>query len=375
MIYRTLGRTGIEVGVVGMGTEYFQGVPRETVAAVVQEALDRGASYIDAVYAFPEYRDAIAAGLSGRRDKAVIAGHLGCAVSDDGQYRKTKDPLECERYFDDLLRRLDTDHTEPVALQWIDSERELKQAMRPGGVLDVAKRLEQQGKARYVGLSAHKVPVALTAVQSGEFDMLMFPVNMAWNVIPGRNELLEECERQGVAVVAMKPYAGGRLFQEKGPEPVTPTKCLSYVLDQRAVAVAVPGMKSVDELRAALAYVEATEQERDYSVIIAAYQEDLRGNCVYCNHCLPCPAGIDIGYTLRRLDASQPRFEGGKRVSRRAKAEKLDFYYGAEKPSSADFNKHGPGPEACTACGLCSHRCPFDVDVVTGMQQAATMAG
>ncbi|MHB0874483.1 MAG: aldo/keto reductase [Anaerolineae bacterium] len=368
MIYRTLGRTGLQVGVVGLGTEYLQGASRDTVVAVLHEALDRGAGYIDALYAFPDYRDNLGAGLAGRRDKAVITGHLGCGVTADGQYLKTKNVSESERFFEDLLTRLHTDYVDVLMLQWIDSQRELSQVMKPGGLLSVAKRYQQQGKARHIGISVHKVPIALQAVQSGEFDVLMFPVNMAWNVIPGRNEMLAVCEENGVGVVAMKPYGGGRLLQEEGP--VTPAKCLAYALDQRAVATVAAGAKNLAEMQAALHYVDATDEERDYGAIIATYQEDLRGNCVYCNHCLPCPSGIDIGYTLRRLDALTPHYRDGVRISRRARSQQLDFYYGADKPTSAAFDRKAAGPETCTECGACARRCPFDVDVVAKMKQA-----
>jgi uncharacterized protein len=368
VIYRTLGRTGLQVGVVGLGTEYLQGASRETVVAVLHEALDHGANYLDALYAFPGYRDNLGAGLAGRREQAVITGHLGCGVTADGQYLKTKNVADAERYFEDLLVRLHLDYVDVLMLQWIDSQRELNQVMKPGGLLALAKRLQQEGKARHVGISVHKVPIALQAVQSGEFSVLMFPVNLAWNVIPGRNEMLAVCEQNGVGVVAMKPYGGGRLLQDDGP--LTATKCLAYALDQQAVATTVPGAKSLAEMQAALQYVDASAEERDYSAVLASYQEDLRGNCVYCNHCLPCPSGIDVGYTLRRLDALTPHYRDGVRITRKARAQQLEFYYGADKPTSASYDRKAAGPETCTACGACSRRCPFDVDVVAKMKQA-----
>ena len=129
MINRKLGRGGPDVGVIGLGTEYLVGQPRQEVVATLHEALDNGASYIDALYAYPEYRDNVGAGLKGRRDQAVIAGHIGAAVTDDGQYRKTSDTAECARFWVDLLTRLGIDYAEVAVLQWIDAARELRQAM------------------------------------------------------------------------------------------------------------------------------------------------------------------------------------------------------------------------------------------------------
>jgi len=61
MIYRKLGRTGLEVSIIGLGTEYLNRKPRDTVVSVVREAIDKGVSYFDVVFAFPEYRDNMAA--------------------------------------------------------------------------------------------------------------------------------------------------------------------------------------------------------------------------------------------------------------------------------------------------------------------------
>jgi hypothetical protein len=46
-------------------------------------------------------------------------------------------------------------------------------------------------------------------------------------------------------------------------------------------------------------------QERDYSVIAALTPKDTKGTCVYCKHCHPCPAGLDIGLINKYYDLSR----------------------------------------------------------------------
>jgi aryl-alcohol dehydrogenase-like predicted oxidoreductase len=65
MEYRKLGRTGLDVGVIGLGTEYLNQQPRETVVAAVREAIERGVNYIDLVFSFPAYLDNLGAALRG----------------------------------------------------------------------------------------------------------------------------------------------------------------------------------------------------------------------------------------------------------------------------------------------------------------------
>ncbi len=86
---------------------------------------------------------------------------------------------------------------------------------------------------------------------------------------------------------------------------LTPAQCLSYALSQVGVSTTVPGCKNLNELAEALAYWHASEEERDFSEVFRAFADSASGQCVYCNHCLPCPVEIDIGKTLSLLDEAQ----------------------------------------------------------------------
>jgi len=177
--------------------------------------------------------------------------------------------------------------------------------------------------------------------------------------------------------VAMKVYGGGRLLDDsptveledfqigrqqmaggasryKRTARITPTQCLSYVLDLRAVSTTVPGAKSVRELEEALAAPAAPFDQRDYWGLLPAFAQFATGECVYCNHCLPCPSGINIGRTLRLLDRSRNGVT----------QEGLDAYRAMEADASD-----------CIQCGQCSSRCPFGVDVVAKMSLAASRFG
>jgi len=365
MEFRKLGRTGLDVSVIGLGTEYLNGQPRETVVSVVHEAVDRGVNYIDLLFPFPEYRDSFAAALQGRRERVILTGHLG-ATEKDGQYLKTRSVKKSEPFFLDLLSRLGTDHIDILFLHNFNTLKDYESITKPGGLLDLARRVQQEGKARFIGLSAHDIAVATEAVESGVIDVLMFPVNLAGNAMPGRKELLSLCASRGVGLVAMKPFAGGKLlhkatirlaryqtggesYKQKIATQITPVHCLSYVLAQVGVSAAVPGVKDRGELLAALHTLEATGAERDYSPIISHFGQVVEGECVYCNHCLPCPAVIDIGQINRLLDTAQQGLAEGLRMA-----------YDA-LPVTAS---------ACTECGACVERCPFGVDVISRMRQA-----
>lgn len=367
MAYRPLGRTGLMVGEIGLGTEYLSGQSREAVSAVIREAIEHGVNYIDVVFSFPDYLDNLGAALQGHRDRVFLAGHLGSGIK-DGQYRRTRNVKQCATYIDEVLARLGTDHVDVLMLHNCDRQKDYEKLMDPHGPLGLALRLREEGKARFFGFSGHTVDTSLQAVTSGYVDVLMLPLNMTANAVPGRKELLQACAAHSVGVVAMKPFAGGKLLNQdrtvrvghfhrggealklKKQAPITAVQCLSYVLSQVGVSTAVPGCGNLDHLHAALAYAEASEEERDFAPLLADFEQYVTGECVYCNHCLPCPAAIDIGQVNRLLDMAQ---EG--------KSAALDAAYSTLASKASD----------CTACGACVERCPFGVAVMARMAQAA----
>ena len=369
MEYRKLGRTGLDVSVIGLGMEYLNGQPRDTVVETVQTAIEAGVNYFDVIFSFPEYLDNMRAAFAGQRDQVLLTGHLG-STHKDGQYVRSRDPKKSEACFLESLARLQTDYVDILFLHNSNTPQDYKKIFKPGGQLDTALRLQKEGKARFLGFSGHNISTSLQAVETGHIDVLMFPINLAANAVPGKKELLQACATRGVAVVAMKPFGGGKLLNKdrtvrvgsyqmggqalklKKTAPITPVQCLAYVLAQVGVCTAVPGCKNAAQLTDALAYIQAPAEEKDFAPLVAEFQQYLSGECVYCNHCLPCPAHIDIGQMTRLLD-----------LSRRQLTAELHGLY-QELPVKAS---------ACTECGACAQRCPFEVDVMANIKQAVMM--
>jgi predicted aldo/keto reductase-like oxidoreductase len=129
-------------------------------------------------------------------------------------------------------------------------------------------------------------------------------------------------------------------------------QCLAYALSQAGVSTIVPGVKDLEQLAAAQAYWQASDEERDYSQVLASFQQYVEGECVYCNHCLPCPSVIDIGQVNRLLDLA----DNGVR-------DDLWAAYDALEANAED----------CIQCGSCEERCPFGVPVIERMERAAEL--
>jgi predicted aldo/keto reductase-like oxidoreductase len=371
-IFRDLGKTGLKVSEIGLGTEHLgkTSKAKATIVSVVEKAIENGINYFDLLFNFKEYIENYGAAFEGHRDKLVLACHLGSAER-TGQYFKTRSVKDCEKVFANTLSRLGTDYVNVANVTYVKNMKEYEEVTRAGSVLDLAHRLKKEGKVHHVGISTHDTSVVQKAARSGRFEVVMYPINMANNALPGRIDALASCAGEGVGLVAMKPFAGGRLLMrnkivrvnplKKGggksimlnvPAIITSAHCIAYTLSQVGVSTTVPGVRNLEELEEILSYQEATVADRDYSEIVKGFKEYETGQCVYCNHCLPCPLGIDIGQVTRLLDVAE---------------------LGLTDNAKTKYSEIEPKVSECTECGVCMSRCPFDVDIISNMEKAKSL--
>ena len=380
MRYRELGKTGLRVSEIGLGAEWLERHSEEEGQAVIDRCEGCGINILDCWMSNPQVRSSIGKALKGRREKWIIQGHFG-STWQEGQYVRSRDLAKVEEAFRDLLTRLQTDYIDLGMIHFVDSEAEFRQVME-GEFLAYVKEQKKRGVIRHIGMSTHNPQVAKLAALSGEIEMLLFSVNPAFDLLPPsedlndyfaesyqeglggidpqREELYKLCEQRGVGITVMKGYAGGRLFDAKTSPfgvALTPVQCIHYALTRPAVASILVGYDTPEHVDAAVAYETAAEEERDYASVLAkAPHHAYGGQCTYCGHCAPCPAGIDIAMVNKLYDLASMQEEVPATVR---------AHYQALSATAAD----------CIACGGCETRCPFGVPVVERMEKAKKLFG
>ena len=378
MRYHELGKTGFQVSEVGLGCEYLEGKDRSRVEQVIHAAMDGGVNILDCFMSEPNVRTNIGYALKGRRHRMHVQGHFR-SVWKNGQYGKTMDIAEVKTFFEDLLRRLDTDYIDLGMIHIVDNPADFH-ALFDGEIFEYASQLKKEGTVRKIGISTHNPATALLAAQSGLIDMMLLSINPAYDLlnekaarpkqlgndffqsidIAGINQVRQQlynyCESQGIGITAMKVLAAGALLNEKTTpfaSVLTVQQCMHYALTRPAVASVLVGMQTVEQVADCLRYEEMTPQQLDYSAIFARQPRfDMQGRCMYCNHCLPCAAGINIAQVGKYLDMAQ--LEGVPVATLKAHYESLEHR-----------------ADECRACGACEKRCPFDVPVIQRMRKAA----
>ena len=381
MIYRTLGRTGAKVSAIALGCEGFVGKTQDEAREMVDYAVGNGINFIDVYSSDPGLRSTLGNALLGRRENFVIQAHL-CSVWKNGQYERTRDLAETKQAFADLLKRLGTDYIDVGMIHYIDAVDDFHTVF-DGGIIEYAKQLKAEGKIRSIGLSSHNPVTARMAVETGLIDVLMFSVNPCYDMQPPdedvemlwaderyekalhnfnyeRESLYELCERENVGIDVMKVYAGGDLLKaDMSPfgRAFTPVQALNYALTRPAVAAVMVGCRSISEMEQALAWCNATGEERDYSKVLAGLEKfTWSGHCMYCGHCAPCPVGIEVANVNKYLNLALAQQELPETVREHYKV-----------------LKHHAGE--CIACGQCEKRCPFQVPIRRKMKEAAKVFG
>lgn len=379
MNYRILGRTGLKASEIGLGGEWLNGLSQAETTAVIDTAMEAGINYIDIFMPQAPTRDNIGDALKGRRDKFLIQGHL-CTVYEDGQYTRTRDIEKTKRSFQDLLDRLGTDYIDVGMIHYVDNEDDFRTVFE-GPILDYAKELKAKGIIRHIGMSSHNPIIALKAVESGVIDVLMFSINPAYDmeraetdiydlmefkgmekkelvVDEARQILYSACEAAGVAITVMKPLGAGTLLKaETSPFGVAMTvpQCIQYCLDRNGVKVVIVGCHSPQEVLEAVKHQQLDEKEKSYAHIFAAGTAiSMTGKCMYCNHCQPCPAHLDIAAITKFLDLAAQQETVPDTV--------MEHYWSLSATA-----------EDCLICGRCEPNCPFGVNIRENMKKAREM--
>lgn len=362
MQHRILGRTGLQVSEIGLGTEYLLNQPAEVMRDVIATATAAGCNYMDILYVTRAFWQDFGPALRPFRSRWHVQAHFEAESGSGGP----PDLQASVETFEWLLTELDG-YADVAVLSMMDWD-----ALWDGWAqeaLALLRPYQTRGKVGYIAAAGHHAHVMRRIVESGAVDVVMYPINLASHAVEGNPALYAACRQHNVGLVAMKPYAGGMFFlaeqsvflhwvqgggqalQVDKIETVTPARCLEYVLHQ-PVASVVPGVKSVAELQEALAYYETPAAERDYTGIVQHIHRFTPGQCLYCNHCLPCVVGINIGETLRLLD---------------------EAIHGVTSALQAGYDALPAPASACTACGACVWRCPYEVDIVGKMARAAAL--
>lgn len=357
MEYRKLPHGKEKISIIGLGNSSLGAAGEEETEETVALALKNGVNYFDMAAGdatlFPVYGRTI----SSYRKQVYLQVHFRADYR-SGKYGWTLDLDEIKHSVEWQLKALQTDYIDFGFIHCIDEELDLETAIAHG-TLAYMEELKRQGVIRHIGLSSHTPAVVQKVLDMHLLDMLMFSINPAYDYRHGeyaignsdkRSALYRRCEAEGVGISVMKAFSGGQLLDAKTSpfgRALTEYQCIQYALDRPGVLTVLPGVRGQADLKRILGFFKATEAEKDYSILGTFTPQESVGVCVYCNHCQPCPAGLDIGLINKYYDLAQ----AGDVLAK--------DHYANLRAKASD----------CLKCGHCDSRCPFHVNQMQRMKE------
>ena len=304
-LYRSLGKTGIRLPVISLGTGNTDN------PNLVRSALDKGVRLFATAEAYQNGNNESMVGsvLKDRpRDSFIImtsSADISWIDTKTGVFKDSFDPKAFLQRVDESLKRLEVDYVD-IFIQPFAATRE---SVFYEPVRKAMETVKKSGKAKYLGIATHRLEheAIRAAVDVGIHDVIMTAYNFrrqGWGAMQNGEELDEAIQyaaESGLGIIAMKTMAGVYWDKER-TKPINATAALKWALQNKNVHTTVPDCSTYDQLDqdlAIMANLELTEEEKQD---LKPPSEDLSSGlyCQQCNKCISqCPESMDIPTIMR----------------------------------------------------------------------------
>jgi hypothetical protein len=330
MQYRKLGRTKLNVSVIGFGGIPIQRLTKESARELILNALNKGINFIDTARAYSDSEEKIGYAISALKKKPLI--------STKSAARKK---AELNKDIELSFKNLGVDYIDLYNIHFLKSKNELNNILSKDGALSV---LRKNNRIKNVGITGHNIELLCHAVETNEFDTVMFPFN---SIEQEATKLIELANDLDIGTIVMKPIAGGIISQ--------PVNSIRLCLEQKITNIVV-GMDSISQLHENTAkkiFTPLTDKEK------TALNKEAKqlGNkfCRRCGYCLPCTKNINIPVVfIYYLYFTRYKLQKWA----------LDRY--------KQMKRHATD---CIKCKKCEQRCPYNLPICEMMEEVAHNMG
>jgi len=376
MQYRKFGRLDWKVSALGFGCMRFptkgddhSNIDEPEATRMLYYAIDHGVNYLDTAYPYHGGNSEKFLGrvLKGEyREKVRLATKLPSWLIES--------PEDFDRYLNEQLERLQTEHIDFYLLHGLNEDRWHK--LHALEVLTWAEGAMADGRIGHLGFSFHDDYEVFKEIIDA-YDGWTF-CQIQYNYMDVEEQAgtkgLKYAASKGLAVVVMEPIRGGRLVNppppvqelwDSAPKKRTPADwALQWVWNHPEVSVVLSGMSTMEQVKENVASAEVsgpnklTEEEL---ALIARVRERYRElcpiPCTKCEYCMPCPNGVNIprNFEIFNEGVMYNRIEDARRMYERLPEE--------ERAS------------ACVQCLQCEELCPQQIPISEWMVRVHEVLG
>jgi len=373
MLYRKLGKTGIEVSILGFGcmrlpmksgtgsaADRFDPknfIDEEKAIQLIHYAKAQGINYFDTAYPYHNGRSEPLLGkaVQEHREEVLIATKLPSWM--------VKGPDDFDKFLNEQLQRLDTSYVDFYLLHGLG--RQTWSKMQEFGALRFLDKILADGRARFTGFSFHDdVRTFKEIVDAYDWTLCQIQYNYLDQKYQAGREGLEYAASKGLGLVIMEPLRGGKLAEQipekvqtiwdSAPPKRSPAEwALRWVWNQPEVSTALSGMNSTAQLEENLRIADqghpnslSSEELALIDRVTETYQTMLAIDCTACSYCLPCPQGVNIPHNFRLYNDLHM-----------FKDQEINFFLYNQMTSPEQRASN------CAECGECEERCPQHIKI------------
>lgn len=314
-----LGKTNLMVTRSAFGALPIQRLNMKEATSLLRKAYEGGINFFDTARGYSDSEEKIGNALADVRQHVIIATKSGAT-----DRKKLRENLETS------LSKLKTDY---IDLFQLHNPANMPDPEDPEGVFQALLDAKREGLVRHIGITNHRLDLAMKAATSGLFETVQFP----FSSLSSENDLLlaETCKKQDVGFIAMKAMSGGL---------ITNAASTFAFLRQYEHVVPIWGIQRLTELEEFLSFEEnPPKMDAAMMKVIEKDRLELAGAfCRGCGYCMPCPSGIPIPLAARMsLLLRRAPYQGFLTAEWREQMELID---------------------SCQHCGQCIRQCPYGLD-------------
>ncbi|MCR5806988.1 MAG: aldo/keto reductase [Oscillospiraceae bacterium] len=370
MQYRN-DRYGEPISILGYGCMRFtkkgRNIDKDKAEKEIMLAYEKGVNYYDTAYLYPGSEAVLGEILEKNciRDKVKIATKLP-------QYL-VNSPRAIDKYFDEELSRLRTDHIDYYLMHHITDIVQWEN-LKKFGIEDWIRRKKESGAIRNIGFSYHgNTENFLKVLNAYDWDFCQIQYNyLDENTQAGRKGLSAAAVK-GIPVVIMEPLRGGKLVDllpakaktmiENSGFGYTPAElAFRWLWDQPQVTCVLSGMNSekmvLENCETASTVKANGFTEKHFKLIDDITRliiSTTKVGCTGCAYCMPCPKGVDIPAIFRCYNRMFSDNKGSGRF---------------EYAQTVALQKEPTFATQCVGCGKCEKHCPQNIKIREELKNA-----
>lgn len=368
MLYRPLGKTGINLSVLGYGTlrlpeheNVKHRIDPDLSIKLMRHAFELGINLVDTGYDY--------CGADGEK----IVGHAlrgwrhEVYLSSKSPSHLIKKPGDFTKYLKEQLHRMSLDYIDIYHLDGV-TYQSVQEIQQKTGWLEEAQKAKEEGLIRFISFYANGTPDDIKQlINMGIFSSIL----CSYNILDRMNEkAMEYAAKNGLGVIVTNPLGGGAMaelpvrFREQMDVKTRNNieLALKFVLANPDVSCALSGMSSIEKLEENIFYAgnptplsggDMIKIER----VINRLQKMADLYCTECKNCLPCPREVNIPYIFKLYKYLRV-YELGEFVQEAYREMEINPWISGKNALS------------CYDCGLCEKKCPQEIRIISQLKEA-----